>query len=337
MASWGALNSSTGQLIGSGPVPGLAQTIPRAELWAAICSLKWGLWRCVSIIIWSDSAYVVRGIRAILACDFVMPRDNSDLWLVVCELAHQYEPGALRAQHVPSHIDVAACDSPLEEWLAFWNGRADRLAGHANGNRGHELAQAHQAAVSHHLEQAAILDALFLVYSRIADATSAKAGRTRTEQDIELETAVPAAVPVAGACLRFAEEVPLDWVHQVSHVCKAFPSRFVQKAFEFLYLQDAASLTQYRLSWFELVVMFLQGAFAAFPVRQVTSGLWVEAASSPFSQLPVTLIAQLRVFRHVLRKGLRALSLQGLCVVSLDLSALGVGFPQDGILRCYSP
>ncbi|CAE7778643.1 unnamed protein product [Symbiodinium sp. CCMP2592] len=188
LASWGTVNASSGQLIGSGPVPGLAQTIPRAEMWAAICSLKWGLFCLVSVIIWSDSAYVVRGIRAILANAFVLPRENSDLWALIFDLTAQYDPGTLQAQHVPSHIDVQACDSPLDEWLAFWNDKADRLGAHANGNRGLKLAGARQAAVSFYFEQTAILEALFLVYSRIADSTSARAKRPHNEPVSALQT-----------------------------------------------------------------------------------------------------------------------------------------------------
>ncbi|CAE7294281.1 unnamed protein product [Symbiodinium sp. CCMP2592] len=223
LASWGTVNASSGQIIGSGPVPGLAQTIPRAEMWAAICSLKWGLFCRVSVIVWSDSAYVVKGIRAILANTFVLPRENFDLWALIADLAAQYEHGTLQAQHVPSHIDVQACDSPLDEWLALWNDKADRLAAHANGNRGLKLAGAHQAAVSFYIEQSAILEALFLVYSRIADLTCARAKRPHNELEPELETVAPAAVPASGACLRFTDEIPLDWLHQVSLACQAFP------------------------------------------------------------------------------------------------------------------
>ncbi|OLP76353.1 hypothetical protein AK812_SmicGene43730 [Symbiodinium microadriaticum] len=33
---------NTPELLGCGPVPAVAATAPRAELWAAVCALKWG-------------------------------------------------------------------------------------------------------------------------------------------------------------------------------------------------------------------------------------------------------------------------------------------------------
>ena len=332
LASWGVVHAGTEQIIGCGPVPGLSQTIPRAELWAAICSLKWGLWLHVPIIIWSDSAYVVRGIRACLAGQSTPPRDNLDLWALAQELVEQYALGDLQVQHVPSHLNVDICESPLEEWLAFWNDKADRLAVRTNLNRDCTLAAAHQAAVSRHFKQAEMLDALFLVYSRIADFTSSSPSRQRPETEFVHVDAVGDALPDAAMSMRFAEELPVDWQHQVSQACQAFPGRFVLKTFEFLYEQDSASQDVYRLSWLELVVMFLSSYSDSFPVRHLASGAWVDAASSPFSKVPTTLVVQLRVFRHVLRRGLRAIAFHGLFVEGINLSDLGVGFPLDGVV-----
>ena len=331
LASWGAINASTGLLLSCGPVPGLAQTVPRAELWAAISALKWGLWVRAAIIVWADSAYVVKGIRAIMNGCFCLPSENADLWLLVQDLTLQYSAEDLKAQHVPSHLDPCSCESALEEWLAHWNNRVDRLAVLTNCNRCHNLVQAHQAATDHHFGQARILCALFQVYYKIADGTRALRSGANTENELVQAASSTDDPDTIDLRCRLTDDTPLDWRLSVSQACGSFPGHFVQQAFEFVFTQDAASSSVFKLSWVELLVLFVQGGGVGFPVRHLVTGLWVDASSSPLSTVPTTLIAQLRVFRHVIRKGLRALGLLELCIGGLDLSGLGIGFPQDGI------
>ena len=337
LAAWGTVNASTDKIIGSGHVPGLAQTVPRAELWAAICALRWGIWVRACIIIWSDSAYVVRGIRAILQGTSDTATDNADLWALVQDLVLAYGEDELHIQHVASHVCQTACESPLEEWLAHWNNRVDRLAGLANSNRAYDLATAHAAAVKYHQDTAAILDALFSIYSGIADITRTTSTTAFAEQEAMQVSIAPPESCETDTQLRLADEAPLNWSSVVSHACSSFPDRFVQRVFQFLFEQDACTQDAFKVSWLELVVLFLRAKVAVFPVRHLVTGLWVEPSDCPLARAPATLIVQLRVFRHVLRRGLRALQLQGLFVDRIDLSSLGVCFPLDGVcMGCAS-
>ena len=318
-------------------VPGLAQTISRAELWAAICALRWGIWVQTRIVIWSDSAYVVRGIRALVHGSFHAPAENNDLWRQVEDLVLAYSFDELRIQHVPSHVCLSACESPLEEWLTHWNNRVDRHAGLTNSNRDCTLAAAHDAARKYHQDTAEIIAALFGIYSRIADLTGASPEMASAVQEIAQAQGAPPVPHEQDIALRLTDEAPLTWSVAVSHACDSFPDRFVQRVFQFLFEQDACTQDAYQLSWFELVVMFMQACGAAFPIRHLVTGQWIEPSASPLSRAPATLISQLRVFRHVSRRGLRALQLQGLFVDRIDLTSLGIGFPMDGvILGCDS-
>ena len=67
LAAWSSVNASTGAIIACGPVPGLSQTAPRAELWGAIASLKWGVFKQVPLVLWTDSDMVGRGLRELLS------------------------------------------------------------------------------------------------------------------------------------------------------------------------------------------------------------------------------------------------------------------------------
>ena len=66
LAAWSSINASTGSIIACGPVPGLMQTAPRAELWGAISSLKWGVFMQTPVVLWTDSDMVGRGLRELL-------------------------------------------------------------------------------------------------------------------------------------------------------------------------------------------------------------------------------------------------------------------------------
>ena len=66
LASWSVTNATTGCLIASGPVTGLAQTNDRAELQAVLSALKWQCRHQVAVHLWIDAKYVVTGLQSLL-------------------------------------------------------------------------------------------------------------------------------------------------------------------------------------------------------------------------------------------------------------------------------
>ena len=57
-ASWAVVNASTGQTVSHGCVPGLLQSVGRAELWACISAVAFAIQFTAEIIIWTDSVHM---------------------------------------------------------------------------------------------------------------------------------------------------------------------------------------------------------------------------------------------------------------------------------------
>ena len=80
-------------------------------------------------MLWTDSAYVVTGISAILDAGRARKHEtNEDLWeeIALCLLA--LPAGAFRIQHVASDRDPDAQADEVDAWTAQWNAFADRQA-----------------------------------------------------------------------------------------------------------------------------------------------------------------------------------------------------------------
>ena len=133
LATWAVVNATTGMMVACGPLPGLLQTTPRAELTVALSAVRWAIHRKVAITLWMDAYYIAQGISEMLvgrrASSF---GENHDLWASMYKLIGQLDEGQLLVQHVPSHLDASKCDSPFEEWVATWNQHVDTAAGLVN-------------------------------------------------------------------------------------------------------------------------------------------------------------------------------------------------------------
>ena len=146
-AAWAAVNATTSQLIGTGVVPGLGQSISRAELYGVLAVALWCCETGAHVFLWSDSNTTVRMAQQILSGarrDTGVHTANFDLWRRFQEVADCLSPGQMQICWIPSHLDDCKCDSDLEEWIACWNGVADSTAVHTNTHRG--ARHAHLAA-----------------------------------------------------------------------------------------------------------------------------------------------------------------------------------------------
>ncbi|CAE7896730.1 aquIMA, partial [Symbiodinium necroappetens] len=239
LAAWGCVNASTGEILACGPVPGLAQTAPRAELCGAIASLKWGLKAEVSLTLWTDSTMVGRGIRRLLDGIEVHASDNPDLWQLLAELVAEFPAGHLMVQHVPSHLDPARGTSPFEDWLIEWNGYADTVAGLTNLNRPEALRLAHERAFGWHSHTLAALRALRGIYFGIADATSLPNCANTLEVELE-EPEPPLQVMTVDSTTSFVDELPVSWRQIIQDGCPDLPSSFLKHLGDFLVTQSQA-------------------------------------------------------------------------------------------------
>lgn len=137
-AAWAVVNSTTGKSISYGGVPGLLQTIGRAELYGLISATTWAITHSAHVILWTDSAGTCRKAQAVLAGFFTddVDGDNHDLWVRLADALSSASAGQVEFRWLPSHVDTSLCDSTLEEYLATWNDIVDHHAVQANRQRG---------------------------------------------------------------------------------------------------------------------------------------------------------------------------------------------------------
>ena len=329
LAGWGLVNASSGQVLACGPVPGQQQTAPRAELYAAIAALRWGLRVKARICIWTDSAQVGEGVRALLAGDFRSPGDNMDLWDCIQGLVELFPGGWLFVQHVPSHLQPESSISPFEDWLICWNRHADTLAVQANLNRTASFRRLHENAMSWHLKHLAYLWALRGIYVGIASKDQQRC--TSDPHDDEIEEIQASLPPVRVQLSTLADEVPLMWRPVARQQCPEFPYDFVEGLCELVFGHGDAPARD--ISWLELTFSVLELGRPLFPVRALTDDGWLAAEQVPLGCPKLTVAVQLRLVRTVLSRIVHALGLDSCLVFWLDLTDVGISFPCDGV-RC---
>ena len=134
LTSWAIYLADEGG-IAAGWVPGLDQTVPRAELWAILQALLWIGDAEGELHLWSDCQHVVELFRTLLIEDH-LPSDlaNSDLWDDIRIVLFQ-KRCLVYVHKVASHIDERTATSPLEEWAFLNNARVDLMAQTINHTR----------------------------------------------------------------------------------------------------------------------------------------------------------------------------------------------------------
>lgn len=128
VATWGvviaALPDDNFQHLG-GSVPGILQTVLRAELWAAIAALQWILLSEVPGIIWVDNQQVYVNLEAFRVGHLPPSPTNNDhdLWERAHDLVTQATVKGLltKVAKVKSHVDAESLPDPIERWAVRGN------------------------------------------------------------------------------------------------------------------------------------------------------------------------------------------------------------------------
>eukprot|EP00438_Fugacium_kawagutii_P020260 Skav218155 [mRNA] locus=scaffold4591:37336:49156:+ [translate_table: standard] len=134
LASWAVVVADRGPL-SWGPLPGLQQTIPRAEAYALLSVAHWIADFHGTVHIWSDSQDVVTNARLILRHVFdPQAVEHEDIWQSITDLLQSTE-AEISFHKVPSHDQEQWCASPLEDFARVWNTCVDAQATIANQSR----------------------------------------------------------------------------------------------------------------------------------------------------------------------------------------------------------
>ena len=136
IAAWAVVCANTDKCVCKGTVPGLFQSNDHGEIRAIIAAVSYAA-RCqIPATIWSDSAFAATGLARLMKDPMDIPEDQAEeLWhQLSAELQGATAP--ITIQHVAAHREHHAEANPIDEWTAYWNGRADSDASSAHGMRG---------------------------------------------------------------------------------------------------------------------------------------------------------------------------------------------------------
>ncbi|CAE7673569.1 unnamed protein product [Symbiodinium sp. CCMP2592] len=283
LAGWGLVHAQHQAVVSCGPLPGLLQTVPRAELFAMISAAKWALHCGLPCIIWTDALNVANGVQALQAGQGLDDIADSDLWDLLAGLLDQLSPSRFLVRHTPSHLDTNLTEEPFEDWLAAYNGHADLLAGLANHNRPQLLVDTYKAALDNHEDVLRILRVLRSIFFGIADGpTSARSQQVALPPEpVEWIVRAPRTAP---RHLELDEAFPLNWKQIVRSSGGVLPSEFTSEVCEFLLRQDRLSEEVHESTWLELVFALHHDSDIQCPVCD-SEGNWIHARTLFFNLL----------------------------------------------------
>ena len=313
LGAWAVVGAQLGQIIASGVMTGICQTIDRCELLAAVVALRWAVAMGCGITLWTDSKFVFDGLRSLV--DGLQPQSHAhpDLWLeakTLLETCH-----AFFVQLVLSHVDPDLCEDPVAEWATCWNRAADRQASFMNYMRTLQFKQRHGRLLQQRKRQRRRLKMLQGRYLQIAEHTLAASQTPNADPEDVMIGHVQR--PECICHDSFADLFPVDW-RKLATIGGGFETTEGLRILQLLVSGDESALTKFRVTWIELVFFLVGSGGCSKGNRTLAS--WV------------TSIRKL-VRPFLLSFGARSwLVWSGLEGVSFSLEALIVGFDVDDLM-----
>ena len=271
-ASWVVLNSSSGQVVSRGFVPGVLQGSDRAELLGAISSLKWQAhFRC-SMALWLDCKFVADGLLYLQESDQVPAHwDHQDLWVVAHDCLSSLGTLECLIRWNPSHLDPLLTTDPYEDWYRHWNNEVDRLANLHNFSRDPSFQATFDAAVDHSLTTWKRLVQFRSFYFKLA-AWRKKEAQT-SSNDISADNAENFSLDIFDAssdqatfCMVYNLQVA-DLVREGNFSFRSFPPEFAISIFDWLGTWSSFDLGVYRLTFVELTLALVHLGQIKFPFK----------------------------------------------------------------------
>ena len=294
-AAWAFVCPDLDCCVASGLLPGISQSSARAETFCILTVLQWSVAYIGTLHIWCDNQSVVECFRTIQS-DSAAPNDfaNADLWRQIADLLRR-STADLYIHKVAAHCIAEQTSSPLEEWLAYWNGAADLAAKTANANRPAWIQTPLQLHREEWHQTHNLLRALSEFQLEVArsDLQSGE-GDNWIDHDEE-EPAVACSTATSPSIDPWftdgIESLPMNWM--ITHCQRdEFGLNAFQKITNWMIALEASADFTARVSVVEIYVSFCIDH--KVPFKQLCS----EGSFNPYVQL--TFAADLRLFRRCL-------------------------------------
>ena len=327
-AAWAVVNSTTGKSISYGGVPGLLQTIGRAELYGLISATTWAITHSAHVILWTDSAGTCRKAQAVLAGFFTddVDGDNHDLWVRLADALSSASAGQVEFRWLPSHVDTSLCDSTLEEYLATWNDIVDHHAVQANRQRGAAFETLCKQAEEHYSLWEKRLHHLRHFYLQVAKAQ-------QDQPDVIDLTFEPTDLIERVTQMPLGDVLTVDWQHQLRQQSDflSMPVEFILFLFPMCIAKEPMHPSFEAISFVELALWSVQNLSMQFPTERAADGQWKFKLISEMLLRP-TLAFLVQRIRQGFTCGLKALGLDRFICRHLSRQIAGIAVSVDGLL-----
>lgn len=330
VAAWTVVNASTGSITGYGVVPGLRQSISRAELTAVIAAAYWCRHFQHEVYLWSDSNNIVQGVRALLSGQWKRPcsrTEDHDLWQHLGQILEGTPTGFFNICWIPSHMDTVRSSDSWEEWVATWNAVVDDCAVRVNRDRGHQFRSLQEQLQAQYQDNLSKLRALRAFYTGVAayePPTEAVVDRTADD------TIVLQADHDADS---LSDSLAVDWQLQVRMTTEEtkFPVSFLVQVFEAICHLEQRPEISFSVSFVELTIWMLTDFSSSVPIWDNQEKVWIFRDYFGVLLRP-TVAAILALVRQVVSHGLSILGLQHFSPRAINRCESGIMYPVDGLV-----
>ena len=319
LAAWAIVSPNLSGIVASGGVPGVLQTTPRAELFAALQAVVWSQSRNGIVHLWSDCAYVVEGFRVLLNTGTFAPDiSNQDLWRALQEAVSQSLADYV-CHKVSAHEDPANTSSPLEDWALEWNSKADFAARVANQNRPLWFSQIQASFIDEIHQSVELLGQIAALHLDVAEYDVAGRPSVRAPVDDEEEIIIDR---VIGVPQWHIATLSTERMSEPS-VGNKFSVQTLDCFSRWVYNLEAQSERHCDVTFLELFFGFRVFCFVSEGWESLSSG------RNPFHQ--TTCAAELRIFRQLFRFWVQRLGLS-MTYRRTSLSEVGVVVGLDAVM-----
>ena len=296
LASWAVVMD--GMVLSAGPLHGILQTVPRAELTAFCSALAWAINFPGRVHIWTDSQYVHDGFVNVQEGVLDDQADNHDLWSQVSSL-YERATQPIEVHKIWSHMDPTWAPGPLETWWIAGNAHADAAAQIANESRSADFMQIWtKFRRSWHLEKRNVRDSQdFLLAIAKAHGTITSEEALENMPLSALVTTRPTEPNEHLFSDAFSSRLPAELCF--SPVALRFGTEVVGSIFRWLTFLDDVATDSMSVSFLELYLGWLLSTTQRLPIQDPSTKRWVAETHMLAGSFPQSLANRLSVFRGI--------------------------------------
>ena len=334
--SWSVTSASAGMVLSAGWLPGLTQSIPRAEVTAVLSALTWLSRVRVTAFLWIDSKHTVENAWYLLE-HLTVPSHwaNRDLWQQICDLLTDLQDIPPTFRWWPSHMSQLSCSDCFHDWARKWNNAVDLQAGIVNRALPRHLADLQRKAAAFHDSTLSRSQPLFKFFCAVHEATStgASAAGSHAAPLEPVHASEPERDSFLVSCI---DRLPPFWTDSLPEIPSPGSQLFLREIITRLVGCGDRDFGLYAMSWVELVFLLVRELDLPLP-HYVSSRNVFELipVHSHFTRPLMTGV--LRTVRNTLRIFCRSFGFEDLLFEGKDRSDLGIFFPVGGLFISISP